>query len=237
MSFGFYLFFISLDFPLLLLNISHKQRIGWKNILPRHLSGILFLYTSRKLISECYSWRCEMLIFTACYQYAPPWCFEDHKKLKMESEISHQYISTDKDIRLVDVKIISINIIQKLGYIFPFKFWIWIPVMVVIYDETLYIYWTYRAIIGLLTPTFKVCSFTVAVTFVSFDIEKKSQRKKHLVWDIGSVGVQWIITKKYLVGQHFFTPRKQKIVLEDRVFIEFLEIFFNFIFIYKTFER
>ena len=32
----------------------------------------LFLQTSRNLISECYSWRYGMLIFMACYQYAPP---------------------------------------------------------------------------------------------------------------------------------------------------------------------
>ena len=123
------------------------------------------------------------------------------------------------------MNIISINIIQKLGYIFPFKFWIWIPIMVVIYDKTLYIYRTYRAIIGLLTPLSMSLASQWLLLLCHFDIENKSQGRKHLVLDSGSVGVQWIITKKYLVGQNFFTPRKQKIVLEDRVFIEVLEIF------------
>ena len=69
----------------------------------------------------------------------PPPCFEDQKKLKMESGISHNYISTDKDTRLFGLKIININMIQKLGYIFTSNFWIWIPFTVLISDDIFWI--------------------------------------------------------------------------------------------------
>ena len=74
-----------------------------------------------------------MLIVMAGYQYAPSPCFEDHNKLKLESGIFHQYISTEKYQSLVDVNVMIINMIPKLGYNFTFMFWIWIPLMTVIY--------------------------------------------------------------------------------------------------------
>ena len=83
----------------------------------------------------CYPWRYELFIVVSCYQYAPPSHSEEKNKLKMENVISRQYISKEKDQELVEVEILIINTIQKLGYIFTFKFCIWIPLTAVTSDE------------------------------------------------------------------------------------------------------
>ena len=67
----------------------------------------------------------------------PPPCFDDQKELKMEIGISRQYISTDKYQSLVEVNIMILNMIHKLGYTFLFKFWSWIPLTAVIYHAFL----------------------------------------------------------------------------------------------------
>ena len=71
----------------------------------------------------------------SCYQYAPPNPSEEKNNLKMESVISCQYKSKEKDQELVEAEIIIINTIQKLGYIFTLKFWIWIPLTAVTSNE------------------------------------------------------------------------------------------------------
>ena len=49
--------------------------------------------------------------------------------------ISCQYIFKEKYQRLVEVKFLIISMIQKLGYICLFKFWIRIPLTDVNYDN------------------------------------------------------------------------------------------------------
>ena len=133
--------------------------------------GYLFLQTSRKLISQCHPWRYELLIFLSCYQYAPPQHYEEKKKLKIEGVISRQYISKDKDQGLVEVRILIINMIQKLGYIFPFNFWIWIPLMAVTSDDFSG-FWAFWGYFGLTTQLPRSVASEWLLLLCHFEIQK-----------------------------------------------------------------
>ena len=121
----------------------------------------LFLLTSISLISES----------------ASPPNYKKKKKLKMKSVIFHQYISKRKDKRLVEVKIIILNVIQKLGYIFPLKFWSWIPLTAVIYDNfsVFLAFWGY---FWTGNSTSKVCSSIMDVN-VFFILKLQNIPHKH----------------------------------------------------------
>ena len=86
LSFGFYLFCIYLDFPLLLLSLSHKQRIGWK-IHPAKTSfrNLYFRIPLESLYQSVINGDMRYLLSWRTTNMHPPPCFEDHKKLKMES--------------------------------------------------------------------------------------------------------------------------------------------------------
>ena len=47
----------------------------------------------------------------------------------------------------IGLNMIIINMIQKLGNIFPFKFWIWIPLIVVSYNDIFCILENFRVLI------------------------------------------------------------------------------------------